>query len=271
MELTVFTYVLLWLAGFMAGFVDSIAGGGGIITIPVFLAVGFDPHLALGTNKLQASFGSLTASFHYARNGLVDVKQTIEGVVCTAIGAALGTYCVQKIDSSFLTHIILPMLAVVFIYMLFSPDLGHMDKKHRVKPLTFYIITGLTIGFYDGFFGPGTGSFWAVAFIVLLGYNLKKATAHTKIMNFTSNIISLTAFIMGGNVLFIPGIIMGTGQLIGATIGSHLVIKKGTKFIKIFFLTVVAVTIINLIYQTYIKEDAPADDIKQDVKIETSD
>jgi uncharacterized membrane protein YfcA len=253
MDLTLTTYVLLWLTAFFAGFIDSIAGGGGIITIPVFLALGFKPHMALGTNKLQASFGSLTASIHYARSGLVDVKQTIEGVIFTAIGAVLGTYSVQLIDSAFLTHIILPMLGIVFVYMLLSPDLGHMDKKPRVKTVPFYIFAGLTIGFYDGFFGPGTGSFWAVAFIFLLGYNLKKATAHTKIMNFTSNIISLTAFIIGGNVLFIPGIIMGTGQLLGATIGSHLVIRKGTKFIRYFFLTVVAITILNLIYQTYIK------------------
>ncbi|MCF7956240.1 MAG: TSUP family transporter [Phycisphaerae bacterium] len=253
MELTFITYMLLWLTAFLAGFVDSIAGGGGIITIPVFLALGFDPHIALGTNKLQASFGSLTASVHYARSGLVDVKQTIEGVIFTAIGAAAGTYSVQLIDSSFLKHIILPMLGFVFVYMLFSPDLGAMDKKPRVKTIPFYIVAGLTIGFYDEFFGPGTGSFWAVGFIFLLGYNLKKATAHTKIMNFTSNIISLTAFIIGGNVLFIPGIIMGTGQLVGATIGSHLVIRKGTKFIRFFFLAVVAVTIAKLIYSTYIK------------------
>lgn len=253
MELSLITYIILWFSGFLAGFVDSIAGGGGIITIPVFLAFGFDPHMALGTNKLQASFGSLTASVHYAGSGLVDVKQTIEGVIFTAVGAALGTYTVQLIKSTFLTHIILPMLAVIFVYMLFSPDLGRMDKKPRMKTFAFYLTAGLTIGFYDGFFGPGTGSFWALAFICLLGHNLKKATAHTKIMNFTSNIISLTAFIMGKNVLFLPGIIMGTGQLLGATIGSHLVIKKGTKFIRIFFLIVVAATILKLIYDTYIK------------------
>ena len=253
MELGILTYILLWFTGFFAGFVDSIAGGGGIITIPVFLAVGFDPHLALGTNKLQATFGSLTASAHYARNGLVDIKHTVEGVVFTAVGATAGTVAVQMIDSSFLEHIIIPMLAVVFIYMLFSPDPGHVDKKPRLKIATFYLIAGLIIGFYDGFFGPGTGSFWAVSFIFFLGYNLKKATAHTKIMNFTSNIISLTAFIIGKNVLFLPGVIMGTGQLVGATIGSHLVIRKGTKFIRYFFLAVVAVTIAKLIHSTYIK------------------
>lgn len=253
MEFGFLTYLLLWMTGFIAGFVDSIAGGGGIITVPIFLAIGFDPHMALGTNKLQASFGSLTASVHYARSGLVNVKQTIEGIIFTAIGAGLGTYSVQLIDSAFLKQIILPMLTIVFVYMLFSPDLGSIDKKPRIKAFTFYMIAGLTIGFYDGFFGPGTGSFWAVAFIFMLGHNLKKATAHTKIMNCTSNVISLTAFIIGGNVLFIPGIIMGTGQLLGATIGSHLVIRKGTKFIRIFFLVVVAVTITKLVYSTYIK------------------
>lgn len=253
MEFGIITYLLLWLTGFIAGFIDSIAGGGGIITIPIFLAIGLDPHMALGTNKLQASFGSLTASLHYARSGLVNVRQTIEGVIFTAVGAALGAYSVQLIDSAFLKQIILPMLTIVFVYMLFSPDLGSIDKKPRVKVFGFYMVAGLTIGFYDGFFGPGTGSFWALAFIFMLGQNLKKATAHTKIMNCTSNIISLTAFIIGKKVLFIPGIIMGTGQLLGATIGSYLVIRKGTKFIRVFFLIVVALTIAKLIYTTYLK------------------
>lgn len=252
MEFSFVIYLLLWLTGFAAGFVDSIAGGGGIITIPVFLAVGFDPHLALGTNKLQASFGSLAASIHYARGGLVHIKQTLEGVIFTAIGASMGAFAVQRIDSDFLKYIILPMLAIVFLYMLLCPDLGSVDKRPRMKTLTFYAVAGLTIGFYDGFFGPGTGSFWAIAIIFLLGLNLKKATAHTKVMNFTSNVISLTAFIIGGNVLFVPGILMGTGQLLGATVGSHLVIRKGTKFIRIFFLIVVALTLAKLAYSTYI-------------------
>jgi len=245
--------MILWLAGLFAGFVDSIAGGGGIITIPVLLAAGFDPHTALGTNKLQASFGSFTASIHYTRGKLVEPSKLAAGICFTAVGALLGTAAIQLISAEVLQMIIPGLLIAIFLYILFSPELGHIDSRAVMKKKVFFLAAGLVIGFYDGFFGPGTGSFWMTGLIVFLGYNMKKAAAHTKIMNFTSNIISLGAFIVGGKVVFIAGIVMGTAQLIGATLGSRMVLKKGTKFVRIFFLCVVAVTIAKLVYSAYIK------------------
>lgn len=120
-----------------------------------------------------------------------------------------------------------------------------------MHPFLFYVSAGLGLGFYDGFFGPGTGSFWTIAFVVFLGQNLKKATAHTKIMNATSNLTSLAFFLAGGKVLWIPGLLMGSGQLLGASIGSHLVLRKGTRFVRVFFLGVVAVTIAKVFYSAY--------------------
>jgi uncharacterized protein len=251
MELSIYSYIILWFVAFLAGFVDSIAGGGGIITIPVFLAMGFDPHVALGTNKLQASFGSCIASVHYARSNLVDIKLTLEGILFTAVGAAMGTYVIQQISADFLSLILPALLTAIFIYLLFSPNTGKLDKHPVVHKSFFYFAAGLIIGFYDGFFGPGTGSFWMAAFVVFLGHNLRKAAAHTKIMNATSNLVSLTVFIIGGKILFIPGIIMGSAQLLGATLGSRMVIKKGTGFVRVFFLIVVAITIAKLIHSTY--------------------
>lgn len=252
MELTLQIGFLLLGTGFVAGFVDAIAGGGGIITIPVLLAVGFDPHLALGTNKLQACFGSCTASIHYARSDLVDVRQTVSGILFTAMGALVGTVTIQLIDADFLRLVLPALLTAIFVYLLFSPTAGRLDSHPVVRPFAFYLLAGLAIGFYDGFFGPGTGSFWTMAFVVFMGHNLKKATAHTKIMNATSNLVSLAAFMIGGKVLLLPGVIMGAGQLLGATLGAHMVIRKGTKFVRIFFLCVVAITIGKLIYSTYI-------------------
>jgi uncharacterized membrane protein YfcA len=251
MELTVGIYILLWGCGFVGGFVDSIAGGGGIITVPVLLALGFDPHLALGTNKLQACFGSLTASTQYIRSDLVDIRETFEGIIFTAIGAVIGTVGIQLIDAEFLRQVLPVLLTVIFFYMLFSPKLGRLDSHPVVHKFLFYMTAGLAIGFYDGFFGPGTGSFWMVAFVVFMGHNLKKATAHTKVMNATSNVVSLIAFIIGGKVMFLPGLVMGTGQLLGAWLGSHMVIRKGTKFVRVFFLCVVAITIWKLVRSTY--------------------
>lgn len=251
MEFEFYYYAIFLGAGFLAGFVDSIAGGGGIITVPVLMASGMPPHIALATNKLQSSFGSFTASLNYIRKGLVSLKDVYMGVVFTFIGASLGTYSILLMDASLLSKIIPFMLVLIFIYTFFTPKLGSEDRQKRLKPNIFYFIFGMSIGFYDGFFGPGTGSFWTIAIVTLLGLNLKSATAQTKVMNFTSNIVSLGVFLVGGQVLWLVGILMGSGQIIGAYMGSNLVAKKDVQFIRIFFLSIVGITILKLFYDNY--------------------
>ena len=250
-SLSPFAFFLLWLVGLFAGFVDAIAGGGGIISLPALLATGMPPHLALGTNKLQGTFGSMTAAVNYSRKGLVNLREIPTGVVFTALGALTGTVTVQVLSPDFLRHIILILLAGVFLYTLFSPELGRLDRRPSMAAPAFFGCAGLVLGFYDGFFGPGTGSFWAIALVMGLGLNLKKATAHTKIFNFTSNAVALGAFFIGHNVVVSAGLLMGAGQMLGAFIGSRLVIQKGTGFVRVFFLVVVAVTIARLAYATY--------------------
>jgi uncharacterized membrane protein YfcA len=244
-------YAMLAGAGLLAGFVDSIAGGGGIITVPALLAAGLPPHLALGTNKLQSSFGSLTASIHYSRNRLVAVRETLWGVLATAAGAAAGTIAIQRVAPGLLRYAIPVLLSAVFVYLVLSPRLGAEDRHARLGRLAFYTVFGLTIGFYDGFFGPGTGSFWAVAFVTMLGLNLKRATAHTKVMNFTSNVVSLAVFALGGKVVLLAGLVMGVGEVIGALAGSRLVIVRGVRFVRVFLLAVIALTLAHLVYTTY--------------------
>ncbi len=251
MEFEIYWYVIFFFTGVLAGFVDSIAGGGGIISLPILLSSGMPPHLALATNKLQSTFGSFTASLNYMHKGLVHVKEVIWGVVFTFLGASLGTYLILRLNADFLSKIIPFMLIAIFFYTLFSPKLGEEDRHHKLKPFIFYFIFGLLIGFYDGFFGPGTGNFWTIALVTLLGLNLKTATARTKIMNFTSNIVSLGVFIVGGQVLWLAGILMGGGQILGAYMGSSLVVKKEVKFIRVFFLIVVGATILKLVAQSY--------------------
>ncbi|MCU0610751.1 MAG: TSUP family transporter [Candidatus Eisenbacteria bacterium] len=246
------TLILLGLAGTLAGFIDSIAGGGGIITVPALLSAGLPPHLALGTNKLQSSFGSLTATLRYRHGKLVKIRRTLPGILFTTIGATVGTLTIQRISPGFLQKAIPILLLAVFVYMLFSPKAGAKRNRSMLTPLPFYVLMGLGIGFYDGFFGPGTGSFWTVAFVVLLGQELKEATAHTKVMNFTSNVVALATFAIGGHVVLVPGLAMGAGEVLGAYMGSHLVIRRGVGFIRVFFLTVVAVTLARLVYVTYI-------------------
>ena len=249
-DLTLLVIIILFVGGFLSGFVDSIAGGGGIISVPVLLSVGLPPHFALGTNKLQSSFGSLIAALNYTRGGLVKLKDLGLGILFTAIGAAIGTLTIQLLPQDLLKTIIPFMLLAVFIFMLFSKDLGSVDQHPKMKENLFFLIFGLLLGFYDGFFGPGTGSFWILAFVLLLGYNMKKATASTKWLNFTSNIIALIFFAIGGKVLVVPGLIMAVGQFSGAFLGSKLVLRSGVKFVRFFFLLVTAGTILRLIYTT---------------------
>lgn len=250
-DLSIFSLFILFAAAFLAGFVDSIAGGGGIITVPALLSVGLPPHLALGTNKLQASFGSLTAALNYRNGKMVRFRELTLGVAFTAIGAIAGSVTVQAVEADYLKHFIPVLLVIVFVYMLCKPNLGSIHRPHRMAPGLFYLVFGLMIGFYDGFFGPGTGSFWTIAFILWLGFDLKKATAHTKVMNFTSNIVALIMFLVGGHVVLIAGFVMGFAQMLGAFIGSHLVLRRGTAFVRVFFLSVVAITIAKLLWSTF--------------------
>lgn len=253
MELEIWIFILLFFVAFFSGFIDAIAGGGGLITIPALIAVGIPEHVALATNKLQATFGSFTAAANFTHKKMVDFNSLWSGIIWTFVGAVCGTWSVLLLDATVIKYLIPICLVAILIYTIFSPNLGEIDKEKRMSESLFYTIFGLSIGFYDGFIGPGTGSFWMFAFASLLGLNLKTAVANTKILNFTSNIVSLAVFIGGGEILWILGIVMGFGQMIGAYFGSHMVIKKEIKFIKIIFLSVVSLTIIKLIYDLFMK------------------
>ncbi len=243
---------LLFVAGLVAGFVDSIAGGGGLITLPVLLSFGMNPQHALGTNKLQATFGSASASWHYAQAKTVLAADCTRGFVLTLVGAALGALAVQQVDPSFLKRSIPLLLVGVAIYTLLKPRLGAEDLHPRMARGAFDLIFGLSLGFYDGFFGPGAGTFWTMAYMLGLGFNLTRATGYAKVMNFASNISSLAFFLMGGNVFFAAGLVMGFGQLLGARIGSRMVIARGTRFIRPVFISVVLALTLKLIYDAYV-------------------
>lgn len=245
--------ILLFFVGLISGLVDSIAGGGGLIALPALLFIGLPPQVALGTNKLQGTFGAFSASYNFIRKRQVNLNECVAGIVCTLIGAAAGALLVQILDPALIKPLIPILLFLVFLYTLFSRRLGYMDRKARMKPTPFYLIFGLGLGFYDGFFGPGTGSFWAFAVMVLLGFNMIKATGITKVMNFTSNIAALVLFISGGNVAYHIGFTMAAGQLIGGRIGSSLAIRNGARIIRPIFLAIVFLTIIRLLWTSLVK------------------
>jgi len=200
---------LLLFASFCGGFVDSIAGGGGLICLPALVAAGLPPGEALATNKLQGTFGTLSSTINYAQKGHVQVKEMGTGIAFTFVGSALGTLAVQAMDPSILGQVIPFLLVGAALYFVFGHQATDEDRHHRLNPLPFYFLVGTSCGFYDGFFGPGTGSFFTLGFVALLGFNLIKATAHTKVLNLTSNIASLIFF---ARVLFETSRILGFGK-----------------------------------------------------------
>lgn len=223
--------ILVAVAG-MAGMIDAIAGGGGLLALPALLWAGLPPVQALATNKLQGTFGTLTASYHYVSRGEIGLERLRIPILMTFTGSMSGTLAVQRLGSDLLDQIVPTLLIAFALYFLFSPRIGDQDAQHRISHGLFGLLIGFSVGFYDGFFGPGTGSFFAAAFVLLLGYNLRRATAGTKILNFTSNISSLIFFALAGQVIWQVGLPMGLAQMVGAWIGSHLVIRHGTRLIR---------------------------------------
>lgn len=251
--LELWVYPLLFLTGCFAGTVDTIAGGGGIITLPVLLSLGMPVQVALGTNKLQASFGSVSASWHFVREGAVRLRGCAFGIFFTFVGAVAGARAIQRIDSRVLGMLIPWLLCAIVVYSILRPRFGEKDRPSRWPEPLFFLVFGLGLGFYDGFFGPGTGSFWTMALVLVPGYNFIKATACTKVMNATSNVASLAIFFGAGHVDFIIGILMGAGQVIGARIGSRLVVTRGAKFARPVFLTMVVAVMLNVLYKYFVK------------------
>lgn len=224
--------LLLIIAAFIAGIIDSIAGGGGMITIPALLLAGIPPIEALGTNKVQGLFGSTSATIAYARKGLVNLKEQWPEALMSLIGSIFGALLATILPVDIL-QVALPILLVaIAAYFILKPDIDDIDRHRRISPFLFGFTVVPLIGFYDGVFGPGTGSFFMLAFVSLAGYGILKATAHTKLLNCTSNLGSLAAFAAVGVINWKIGIAMGVAQFIGAQIGAAMAVKIGSRIIK---------------------------------------
>lgn len=222
----------LFAAAFVAGFIDSIAGGGGLITVPAMLLAGVPPLQTLGTNKLQSLFGSSSATIAYARKGLVNVADQLPMFVMAIIGGGLGAVLATVVPGDVLKAIMPFLLIAIGLYFGFKPRISDEDRHARITPFLFGLTAVPLIAFYDGVFGPGTGSFFMLAFVALAGYGVLKATAHTKMLNFGSNVGAFLVFTLNGVILWKAGLIMGLGQFLGAQAGSRLAMRSGAKLIK---------------------------------------
>ncbi|UUO24702.1 hypothetical protein FGD67_16835 [Colwellia sp. M166] len=248
-------WITLCSVGFIAGLIDAIAGGGGMLTVPTLLTSGLPPHVALGTNKLAASFGSLTASITFYRKKLFDPKYWKLAIIATAIGAISGTVIVNFLSVEFLDKYIPVLVLLTAVYTLFSRS--KINKVQGLPLKTTYIktkqiIQGLILGFYDGIAGPGTGAFWVSSSNVLYKIDILLSSGLARSTNFVSNFFSLLTFIYLGHVNFILGISMGIFIMLGAWVGAHWAIKFGGKFIRPVFITVVIIMSLNLGYQAWL-------------------
>lgn len=241
-------WLLLAATGTAAGLVDSVAGGGGLLTVPVLLGVGLPPAAALGTNKLQASFGSATAAWQYGSAGWIDVRASVEGVLWTAAGSLLGALAVGRMSDGILRVCIPVFLLGALAFLVLRPRIAEEERPPVLGRRLFHAVAGLGLGVYDGFFGPGVGALWTFAYMGLRGMDLMRATAHTKLMNCVSNLLALAVFASQSTVCVLPGVVMGVGQLLGARLGARMVIYRGARFIRPVFLGMVAVLALKMLW-----------------------
>ena len=241
------TLAFLSGAALLAGFVDSIAGGGGLLALPALLLVGFDPVAALATNKLQGSFGTASATYAYWKKGHVDLRSIWKAVVTTFIAAMLGVAAIHVAPTNLLKAILPIILILIALYFAFAPRLSSDSSHPWLSPNLMNFAVLPTIGFYDGIFGPGTGSFFLLALVTLSGSGLIAATGKTKLLNFTSNIAALIAFAFTGKILWVVGLCMGVAQVIGAQAGSHMAMKNGAKIIRPLLVVVCCAVAVKLL------------------------
>lgn len=227
-------WVLVALGGVsvIAGFVDAVAGGGGLITIPALLWAGLPPLGAIATNKAQSIVGTTIAAWTYWRQGYVSILSLVPSIGAAFAGSLLGAVVVKQVDTSALEVLIPAAVIAVALYFTFSPSIKDIDGAARLKFATFVPVFAFVIGFYDGLFGPGTGSFFMLGFVALAGYGMLKATAHTKLLNFASNVGAFAVFASVGVIAWKVGLLMGAAQFMGAQLGSRLAMKNGSRIIK---------------------------------------
>jgi len=246
------TFIFLCLGGFLAAFVDSIAGGGGLISMPVLMMAGLPAHLALGTNKFGGAFGCFSSAYKYAKSGATNKELLKKLIPYTILGCILGVKCVLSISDEILNIMVFVMILTVTIYTYRSKTLGTEDKFEELtkKNINLGKIMAFSLGFYDGFFGPGTGTFIAFALIKIYGFDFLHASANTKILNFTSNFIALLLFMVSGQILYKVAIFYALSMMIGGYIGAKVAIKKGSTLIRPIFLIMALGVAVKLIYQT---------------------
>lgn len=253
MELDLVTILFLIAFGFLGAFVDAIVGGGGLITLPALISVGLSPSSAIATNKLSASMGNFISTLTFLRAGKTNLKFLLPILPFIFLFSMFGAWTVHFVPNEILRPLVIVMLIVVLIYTLIKKDWGQLEKSKGNSFIKNFIIICLLliIGFYDGFFGPGTGSFF-IFVLLLFGFDFLQASGNSKMLNFMSNVAALVMFLILGAVNFIYGIIMGVAMIAGSFVGAKFALKRGTKFLRYFFIFMTTILIIKNVYDYYV-------------------
>ncbi len=244
----------LFMVATLASFVDAIAGGGGLITLPALLMIsGIDPISAVATNKLQASVGGISATIMLAKKKLINWKSVLPIALTSMFGACLGALSINLMPKNIIVILVPILLVVVVLYFSLAPKINHEDRPAKLAVFTFSLSVMPMLGFYDGVFGPGAGAFFMLAFSSLLGFGMLKTLAHTKVANMSSNLGALGIFIIKGSVIFPIGLSMAAGSFIGSRIGILCAVKLGAHIIK----PLVIIMCVAMIIKLLLKENNP--------------
>lgn len=248
------TLILIVVAGFAAGWVDAVVGGGGLIQLPALLLVpGITPVQALATNKMGSIFGTTTSSVTYYRRVRPDLRTALPMAVIALAGSFGGAVVAATLPASVFKPIIVAALVAVALFTVFKPDAGHLTALRHVGH-THYVVAcliGGVIGFYDGLIGPGTGSFLIIALVSAMGYAFLEASAKAKIVNMATNAGALIFFLPHGSLLWGVGLLLGAANMAGGYVGARTAVAQGSRFIRIVFLVVVGALIIKLGYDVW--------------------
>lgn len=250
--MSIMTFIIVCPIVFLAGMVDAIGGGGGLISLPAYLIAGVPAHHAVATNKLSSTTGTVVSTIRYYKNGFADIRLAIPGIIAALLGSQIGARAALIVSAKIFTILLMVLLPVIAIYMLLKKDLqpgeGEISRKKQYMIVT---IAGVFIGAYDGFYGPGTGTFLILVYTGLAKMDVLTAGGNTKLVNLTSNISSLVVFLLGGVVRIPLGLAAGVFSIAGHYIGAGLAMKNGSRFVRIVILCVIGLLFANILYDFF--------------------
>ncbi len=244
-------YAVLFFLVFLAGFIDSIAGGGGLISLPAYYAVGLPPIYVLGNNKFSSTFGGALALYEYGRKGHIVWRLALIGAACAMIGSAIGAQIALRFSDYYLKYLLVCVIPVIAVITLKKKSLKSEKRLSDTKTMVITALLGLFIGCYDGFFGPGTGMFLTLGFTLLVGLDTLDACGNTKLMNFSSNVAALVTFMVNGNVYYRIGIPCLIFSMTGNKLGAMMAIKGGDRVVRPLLVVVLFLLLGNILLSLF--------------------